>query len=163
MKIHRLEMNVEVNMGYSDDSTLPVIPNRESQLNDSASNQNTKYKPTTRPPWHVLGACPKNQGGRLTGRSQQLNKLEWPELQRNAQKQKHRVQAGDQEVVPSRHTESWAVGSEGVETDNKDVKADRGVETVEAGGKDVEADRGVETVVACDRNLQVGQEVGRAE
>ncbi|MED6282570.1 hypothetical protein CHARACLAT_033513 [Characodon lateralis] len=84
MKIHRLEVNVEVNMGYNDDSTLPVIPNSDSLLNNSAGNQNTENKPTGRPPWHVLGACPKNQGGRLTGRSQQLNKLEWPELQRNA-------------------------------------------------------------------------------
>ncbi|MEQ2300608.1 hypothetical protein AMECASPLE_027509, partial [Ameca splendens] len=73
-----------VDMGYSDDSTLLVIPKSDSQLNDSASNQNTENKPTSRPPWVVLGACPKNQGGRLTGRSQQLNKLEWPELQRNA-------------------------------------------------------------------------------
>ncbi|MEQ2223606.1 hypothetical protein ILYODFUR_038265 [Ilyodon furcidens] len=70
-------------MGYNDDSTLPVIPNSDSQLNDSAGNQNTENKPTGRPPRHVLGACPKNQGGRVTGRSQQLNKLEWPELQRN--------------------------------------------------------------------------------
>ncbi|MEQ2256474.1 hypothetical protein ILYODFUR_024511 [Ilyodon furcidens] len=70
MKIHRLEVNVEVNMGYSDDSTLPVIPNSDSQLNNSAGNQNTENKPISRPLWHVLGACPKNQGGQLTGRSQ---------------------------------------------------------------------------------------------
>ncbi|MED6242478.1 hypothetical protein ATANTOWER_005257 [Ataeniobius toweri] len=50
MKIHRLEVNVEVNMGYNDDSTLPVIPNSDSQLNNSAGNQNTENKPTGRPP-----------------------------------------------------------------------------------------------------------------
>ncbi|KAK5615986.1 hypothetical protein CRENBAI_019222 [Crenichthys baileyi] len=79
--------------------------------------------------------------------------------QRLLKEQKHKVQACDQEVVPSRHkvlagtrtcnTESWAVGGEGEE----------------AGGQDVEADRGVETVAAGDDigNLQVDQEAGRAE
>ncbi|MED6275196.1 hypothetical protein CHARACLAT_024043 [Characodon lateralis] len=51
MKIHRLEVNVEVNMGYSDDSTLPVIPNNDSQLNYSAGKQNTECSWY---PWKVL-------------------------------------------------------------------------------------------------------------
>ncbi|MEQ2303765.1 hypothetical protein AMECASPLE_020251 [Ameca splendens] len=59
-------------MGYSNNSTLPVIPNSDSQINDSAP-----------PSRHVLGARPKNQETcYLTGRSRQLNRSEWPELQR---------------------------------------------------------------------------------
>ncbi|MED6234467.1 hypothetical protein ATANTOWER_030727 [Ataeniobius toweri] len=50
VKLHQLAVNIEVNMGYSDNSTLPVIPNSESQLNDSASKQNTENKPTGSPP-----------------------------------------------------------------------------------------------------------------
>ncbi|MED6270369.1 hypothetical protein CHARACLAT_009468 [Characodon lateralis] len=50
MKIHQLQVNVQVNMGYNDDSTLPVIPNSDSQLNNSAGNQNIRINLPADPP-----------------------------------------------------------------------------------------------------------------
>lgn len=99
-KINRLEINVEVNGLYGNDSTLPLTLN---DGHEHAMSQLTSYHATEKqedrelgnkstggsPPWNSLGAKPKSEsfpwgkGGQVTGRTQHPEICDasgWPAL-----------------------------------------------------------------------------------
>ena len=67
-KIHRLEVNVEVNGLYGNDTTLPWFQKKVCVPGNKSTSGH--------PPWNSLGAKPKSKsfpwemGGRVTGRAQ---------------------------------------------------------------------------------------------
>ena len=100
-KIHRLEVNVEVNGLGGNDTTLPLAQINGQEL--ASTRLTSTDKATTKqvgsvlinkstsssPPWNHLGAKPKNKsfpwamGGRLTGRAQRAEVCDetgWPAL-----------------------------------------------------------------------------------
>ncbi|MEQ2231406.1 hypothetical protein ILYODFUR_000059 [Ilyodon furcidens] len=89
MKIHRLEVNVEVNAGYGNETTLSVILNSDKpdrQLTITTKKQNAdvnESKPTNSPPWTSLGAKPKHKslssdlGKQLTEGTLHLDESAW--------------------------------------------------------------------------------------
>ena len=100
-KIYRLEVNVEVNGSYGNDTTLPVTQNNGQKHANTrlTSTSKTTMKQegcgtdnkSTRgsPPWNSFGAKPKSKsfswemGGRLTGRTQRpeiCDTTGWPAL-----------------------------------------------------------------------------------
>lgn len=100
-KIHRLEVNVEVNGLCGNDTTLPLAQISRQELANPRLTREDKAtaeqvgsvlcNETTRssPPWDQLGAKPKNKtrpwatGGRLTGRTQRpeiCDETGWPAL-----------------------------------------------------------------------------------
>ena len=102
MKVQRLEVNLEVNGQYGNETTLPMtqISGQEqanSQLISTTKKQEAGVldsKSTSSPPWYSLGAKPKHKtcrdkslpsdmGKRLTGRiqhSKTVDEAEWPAL-----------------------------------------------------------------------------------
>ncbi|KAM4592398.1 uncharacterized protein PAE49_010282 [Odontesthes bonariensis] len=97
-KMYRLEVNVEINGQYGNETTLPVSQNteREQANRKLTGTTETRQEPgvngkySTSPPWNSLGAKPKHYksppsdvGRRLSGRTQHLethNDSEWPAL-----------------------------------------------------------------------------------
>ena len=99
-KIHRIEVNVEVNGLCGNDTTLPWT---QSSGQEHANTRLISTTKTTKkqegcepdnksssgsPPWNSLGAKPKDKsfpgrmGGRLTGRAQRSDVTGWPALPR---------------------------------------------------------------------------------
>ena len=97
-KIQRLEVNVEVNGQYGNETTLQMTQiSGQEQANRQLISTTKKQeaggygsKSTSSPPWNSLGARPKNKsslpldmGRRLTGRTQHPeahDETEWPAL-----------------------------------------------------------------------------------
>ena len=97
-KMHRLEVNVEINGQYGNDTTLPIFQNSEREQANTRLTGTTKARPepgvngskSNSPPWNSLGAKPKHHkippsdmGRRLSGRTQHPEMdydTEWPAL-----------------------------------------------------------------------------------